>query len=134
MGSFPSPPGGVPGVGQPSTYGTPSNEGARPPSVLLVLLWGLLGVGLLSVVLGAGAWMADAVNVPLHAGAAGLCLFGSVVLLARLRLDLNRRRMAGNLVEHTMTSVRTNTIVALTSWVLGIANFALIALSVSAGG
>jgi len=134
MGSLPSPPGGASRVGLPSTYATSANDGARPPAVLLVLLWMLLAIGVVSVVTGVSAWRIDKVLVPLHASAAGVCLFGSVVLLARLRLDLNRRRMAGNLVEHTFTSVRTNTAVALTSWVLGIANLALIALHVSTGG
>lgn len=104
--------------------------------MLLALLWSLLAAGLVSLAIGARAWTDINVDlsVPFHTGVALVCLFGSVVLLARLRLDLNRRRLAGNLVEHTFTSVRTNTVVALTSWVLGIANLALIALHVSSGG
>jgi hypothetical protein len=134
MGNFPSPPGGPSGVGSSTRYAAPANDGARPPALLLALLWALLVTALVSVAFGTRAWFGGEVNVPLHASVAGLCLFGSVVLLARLRLDLNRRRMAGNLVEHTLTSVRTNTVVALTSWVLGIANLALIALHFYAGG
>ena len=126
--------GGLPSLGGTSMALGNGGSGARPSSLLLGPLWALLVFALMTVLIGARAWVSPGdVVVPLHVVAALICLFGSVWLLARLRLDFNRRRTAGNLVEHAATSIRTNTTIALTSWVLGPANLGLVALQVSAG-
>lgn len=110
-----------------------SSAGARPSAALLLALWGLFVVGLLGVAFGVWSWSNNTFAWRLHIGAALLSFFATVVVLARLRLDLNRRRRSGGLIERPWTSIRTTTTVALLAWSFGIAHLALVGLELSSG-
>lgn len=110
-----------------------SSTGARPPTSLLLALWGLFFIGLFGVAFGMWSWSNRSFAWPLHIGAALLSFFATVVVLARLRLDLNRRRRSGGLIERPWTSIRTTTTVALLAWAFGIAHLALVGLELSSG-
>jgi tellurite resistance protein TehA-like permease len=110
-----------------------SSAGARPSAALLLALWGLFVVGLLGVAFGVWSWSNNTFVWRLHIGAALLSFFATVVVLARLRLDLNRRRRSGGLIERPWTSIRTTTAVALLAWSFGIAHLALVGLELSSG-
>lgn len=133
----PSGPGGPPGAAKaPRTGPGPASaaSGARPSTALLAALWGFLAFGIATVAWGVWSWSADRFDVRLQVAAALVSFFASVVVLARLRVDLNRRRSSGSLVERPLTSSRTTTAVALVSWSCGIAHVSLVALELSAGG
>lgn len=133
----PSHPGATPGAPK-ATKSTPgpasAADGARPTTALLLALWGLLAFGFATVSWGVWSWSVDRFDVRVQVAAALVSFFASVVVLARLRVDLNRRRSSGSLVERPLTSSRTTTTVALISWACGIAHVALVALELSAGG
>lgn len=155
MGGLPLPPIGKPSSGgsaRPGPRGpfaghvggaagpTPARSTARdgragssPPAALLVAVWGMLALGLAGVAWGVSTWAAQTFLTPLHVGAAVVSFFGSVVILALLRRDLNRRRTAGRLVERPLTSIRTTTTVALLAWSSGIVHLGLVALELSSG-
>jgi len=100
---------------------------------ILVALWSLLGLGIASVVLGVLSWRTSSLNAWVHIGGAVVSFFGSVVVLARFRFDLNRKRLGGNFVQLPMQSLGLNTGVALAAWSCGILQIALVGLDASSG-
>lgn len=98
---------------------------------IIVAIWSLLVLGIGLVVLGALSWRASTLNVSLHLGGAVVSFFGSVVVLARFRFDLNRKSLGGNFVQRPLQSVGLNTGVALAAWSCGILQIALVGLDAS---
>lgn len=113
--------------------GRRGSGGNDPRSSLLLGVWGALALGVAGVAWGAVTWSEQTFVTPLHIGAAVISFFGSVVILALLRRDLNQRRSSGRLVERRLTSIRTTTTVALLAWSCGILHLGLVALELSSG-
>jgi len=129
----PSGGGSGPAIRPDTSSSSSPRQGARPTTGLLIALWGLFAFGIVSVAWGFWSWSADRFDWRLQVAAALIAFFASVVVLALLRVDLNRRRSSGALVERLLTSSRTTTTVALISWSCGIAHVALVALELTSG-